>query len=131
MILPAADELLAPVMAIDGFRLACLIDGSTGMVLASRENREFRESHDGPAPPTAAAGAADVINALTLLNGRLATGENLEDVMVTFSDSFFMVRPVGLDQQPPILLLVIADRQRTNLAMAHRSIRDFCASFTS
>jgi len=131
MILPAADELLAPVMAIDGFRLACLIDGSTGMVLASRENREFTVSHDGPAPPTAAAGAADVINALTLLNGRMATGENLEDVMVTFSDSFFMVRPVGLDQQPQILLLVIADRQRTNLAMAHRSIRDFCASFTS
>jgi hypothetical protein len=126
MILPAADELLAPVMAIDGFRLACLIDGSTGMVLATRE---FRENRDGPAPPTAAAGAADVINALTLLNGRLATGENLEDVMVTFSDSFFMVRPVGLDRQ--ILLLVIADRQRTNLAMAHRSIRDFCASFAS
>jgi hypothetical protein len=130
MILPAADELLAPVMAIDGFRLACLIDGSTGMVLASRENRDFPGNHDGPAPPTAAAGAADVINVLTLLNGRLATGENLEDVMVTFSDSFFMVRPVGLDQ-PQILLLVIADRQRTNLAMAHRSIRDFCASFTA
>jgi hypothetical protein len=128
MILPVADELLAPVMAIDGFRLACLIDGSTGMVLGTRE---FRESHDGPSPTTAAAGAADVINALVLLNGRLATGENLEDVMVTFSDSFFMVRPVGLDQQPQILLLVIADRQRTNLAMAHRSIRDFCASFTS
>ena len=127
MILPAADELLAPVMAIDGFRLACLIDGSTGMLLAARE---FREHEDGPPPPTAA-GAADVINALALLNGRLATGENLEDVMVTFSDSFFMVRPVGLDQQPQILLLVIADRQRTNLAMAHRSIRDFCASFTS
>jgi hypothetical protein len=128
MILPAADELLAPVMAIDGFRLACLIDGSTGMVLATRE---FRESQDGPAPPTAAAGAADVINALTLLNGRLATGEHLEDVMVTFSDSFFMVRPVGLDQQPHILLLVIADRQRTNLAMAHRCIRAICASFTA
>jgi Na+/pantothenate symporter len=128
MILPAADELLAPVMAIDGFRLACLIDGSTGMVLATRE---FRENRDGAASSTAAAGAADVINALTLLNGRLATGENLEDVMVTFSDSFFMVRPVGIDQQPQILLLVIADRQRTNLAMAHRSIRDFCASFTS
>jgi hypothetical protein len=129
MILPAADELLAPVVAIDGFRLACLIDGSTGMVLASLENQ------DGPAPPTAAAGAADVINVLTLLNGRLATGENLEDVMVTFSDSFFMIRPLfkhgGLDDEPQILLLVIADRQRTNLAMAHRSIRDFCASFTS
>jgi hypothetical protein len=125
MILPEADELLAPVMAIDGFRLGCLIDGSTGMVLASFE------SQNGPTSPTAAAGAADVINVLNLLNGRLATGEHLEDVMVTFSDSFFIVRPVRRDQQPQILRLVITDRQRTNLAMAHRSIRDFCASFTS
>jgi hypothetical protein len=82
-----------------------------------------------PDPPTAAAGAADVANVLTLLNGRLATGEIFEDVMITFSDSFFMVRPVGRDTEPRILLLVVADRHRTNLAMAHRSIRDLCASF--
>jgi hypothetical protein len=125
MILPEAGELLMPVMAIDGFRLGCLIDASTGMVLASLQNQ------DGTAPPTAAAGAADLMNVLTLLNGKLATGELLEDVMVTFSDSFFMVRPVGREPDPQILLLVIADRHRTNLAMAHRSIRDFCASFPS
>ena len=125
MILPEAGELLMPVMAIDGFRLGCLIDASTGMVLASLQNQ------DGTAPPTAAAGAADLMNVLALLNGKLATGELLEDVMVTFSDSFFMVRPVGREPDPQILLLVIADRHRTNLAMAHRSIRDFCASFTS
>ena len=125
MILPEAGELLMPVMAIDGFRLGCLIDASTGMVLASLQ------SQDGTAPPTAAAGAADLMNVLTLLNGKLATGELLEDVMVTFSDSFFMVRPVGREPDPRILLLVIADRHRTNLAMAHRSIRDFCASFPS
>ena len=110
-------------MAIDGFRLGCLIDASTGMVLASVQ------SEDAPAPPTAAAGAADVVSVLTLLNGKLATGEILEDVMITFSDSFFMVRPVGRESEPRILLLVVADRHRTNLAMAHRSLRDFCASF--
>jgi hypothetical protein len=42
-----------------------------------------------------------------------------------------MIRPLGRDQQSQLLLVVMADRQRTNLAMAHRSIRDFCASFTS
>ena len=127
MIMPEAGELLAPVMAIEGFRLGCLIDASTGMVLASMQ----REDAPAPpaAPPTAAAGAADVVNVLTLLNGRLATGEILEDVMITFSDSFFMVRPVGRDAEPRILLLVVADRHRTNLAMAHRSLRDLCASF--
>ena len=127
MILPEAGDLLTPAMAIDGFRLGCLIDASTGMVLASMQ----REDAPAPAtaPPIAAAGAADVVNVLTLLNGRLATGEILEDVMITFSDSFFMVRPVGRDTEPRILLLVVADRHRTNLAMAHRSLRDLCASF--
>ena len=123
MIMPEAGELLKPVMAIDGFRLGCLVDASTGMVLASVQ------SEDALAPPTAAAGAADLVNVLTLLNGKLATGEILEDVMITFSDSFFMVRPVGRDTEPRILLLVVADRHRTNLAMAHRSLRDLCASF--
>ena len=122
MILPEAGELLAPAKAIEGFRLGCLIDASTGMVLASLQ------SEDAPAPPTAAAGAADLVHVLTLLNGKLATGEILEDVMITLSDSFFMVRPVSRDSEPRILLLVIADRHRTNLAMAHRSIRDLCAT---
>jgi hypothetical protein len=126
-ILPEAAELLAPVTTIDGFRLGCLVDSSTGMVLASAVNPV------GPAPSAeaAGAGAADMINLLILLSGKLATGEALEDVMVTFGESFLMVRPVGQDQGSPLLLLVMTDRQRTNLAMAHRSIRDFCASFTS
>ena len=123
MILPEAGALLAPVMAIDGFRLGCLIDASTGMVLATVAGQ------NAPSPPTAAAGAADIVHVLTLLNGKLATGEILEDVMITFSDSFFMVCPVGRDSEPRILLLVVADRHRTNLGMAHRSIRDLCASF--
>jgi hypothetical protein len=123
MILPEAGDLLTPATAIEGFRLGCLVDASTGMVLASVR------SEDAPAPATAAAGAADLVNVLALLNGKLATGEILEDVIITFSDSFFMVRPVGRDSEPRILLLVVADRRRTNLAMAHRSLRDLCASF--
>ncbi len=125
MIVPEADELLAPVMAIDGFRLGCLIDASTGMVLASRQNQ------DDLSPATAAAGAADLVNVVTLLNGKLATGEVLEDMMITLSESIFMVRPVGRDPEPRILLLIVTDRYRTNLALAHRSLRDLCASFPS
>jgi hypothetical protein len=123
MILPEAGELLAPAMAIDGFRLGCLIDASTGMVLGSLEGQ------GAPATATAAAGAADVVSVLTLLTGKLATGEILEDVMITLSDSFFMVRPVGRDPEPRFLALIVVDRNRTNLAMAHRALRDICESF--
>jgi hypothetical protein len=123
MILPEAGEFLTPATAIDGFRLGCLIDASTGMVLASVQNE------DAPDSLTAAAGAADIVSVLALLNGKLATGEILEDVMITFSDNFFMIRPVGRDAEPRILLLVVTDRHRTNLALAHRSVRELCASY--
>ena len=50
MILSEADTLLAPVTEIDGFVLACLVDASTGMVLASRQ------ASDGMSLPAVAAG---------------------------------------------------------------------------
>ena len=61
VILDEAEELLDPVSDIDGFILACLVDASTGMVLASRKD------HDEISLPTAAAGTADIANVLALL----------------------------------------------------------------
>ena len=122
MILPEAGDLLTPAMAIDGFRLGCLVDASTGMVLASVQSEDA-------APPTAAAGAADLVSVLTLLSGKLATGEILEDVMITFSDSFFMVRPVRRDTEPRFCCSSWRTGTGQTLAMAYRSLRDLCASF--
>lgn len=121
MILDQAEALLAPVADIDGFMLACLVDASTGMVLASRNNQE------GISLPTAAAGAADIANVLSLLEGSLPA-DGLEDVMVTFRSQLYVIRLVTQDAEPQILLLVILDRMRANLAMARREIRNFCAS---
>lgn len=125
MILSEADAFLAPVTEIDGFILACLMDASTGMVLASRQHQE------GVSLPAVAAGAADIANVLSLLSGKLATDGDFEDVMVTFGNHFHVIRPVKPDPEPRILLLVILDRLRTNLAMARREIHNFCASFAS
>ena len=125
MILSEADTLLAPVTEIDGFVLACLVDASTGMVLASRQ------ASDGMSLPTVAAGAADISHVLSLLGGQLAMDEGLEDVMVTFSRHFHVIYPVSPDPDARIVLLVILDRSKTNLAMARREIRSFCTNFVS
>ena len=61
MILDEAEALLDPVSDIEGFMLACLVDASTGMVLASRKDQEDISL------PTAAAGAADIANVLMQL----------------------------------------------------------------
>jgi len=76
--------------------------------------------------PTAAAGAADITNVLFQLTGELPV-DGLEDVMVTFRRQLCVIRLVN--PEPQILLLVILDRDRVNLAMARREIRAFCASF--
>jgi hypothetical protein len=124
VILDEAEALLDPVSDIDGFMLACLVDASTGMVLASRKDQ------DDISLPTAAAGAADIANVLSLLAGQLPV-DGLEDVMVTFRRQLYMIRLVRADPEPQILLLVILDRSRVNLAMARREIRNFCASFAA
>jgi len=124
VILDEAEALLDPVSDIDGFMLACLVDASTGMVLAARKDQ------DDISLPTAAAGAADIANVLSLLAGQLPV-DGLEDVMVTFRRQLYMIRLVREDPEPQILLLVILDRSRVNLAMARREIRNFCAGFAA
>jgi hypothetical protein len=122
VILDEAEALLDPLSDIEGFMLACLVDASTGMVLASRKDQ------DDISLPTAAAGAADTANVLSQLAGELPM-DGLGDVMVTFRRQLYVIRLVS--PEPQILLLVILDRDRANLAMARRAIRTFCASFAA
>ena len=49
--------------------------------------------------------------------------------MVTFRRQLYVIRLVN--PEPQILLLVILDRDRVNLAMARREIRTFCARFAA
>jgi hypothetical protein len=95
------------------------------MVLASAQDQ------DDISLPRAAAGAADIASVLALLTGELATGDDLEDVMVTFSKHFHLIRIVQAGPSQTVILLVILDRSRANLAMARRSIRDFCESLAA
>jgi hypothetical protein len=122
VILDEAEALLDPVSDIEGFMLACLVDASTGMVLASRKDQ------DDIRLPTAAAGAADITNVIFQLTGELPV-DGLEDVMVTFRRQLHVMRLVN--PEPQILLLVILDRDQVNLAMARREIRTFCATFAA
>jgi hypothetical protein len=126
-----ADALLAPVTDIDGFVLGCLIDATTGMILAARQ------AQDDISLPAAAAGAADVASAAALLTARLGTDDSLDDALLAFGKHFHVICPLTPDQREPgqhrpeVVLLVMLDRQKTNLALARRTIRDFRAGFAA
>jgi hypothetical protein len=102
VILDEAEALLDPVSDIEGFMLACLVDASTGMVLASRKDQ------DDISLPTAAAGAADITNVFFQLTGELPV-DGLEDVMVTFRQGLF--------------LYLVLERQKANLALARHNLK--------
>ena len=89
------------------------------------------QDQDSISIPAAAAGAVDIASVLSLLTGYLAMNDVLEDVMVTFGNHFHLIRPVRPDSGEQILLLVILDRSRANLAMARHEIRNFSESFAS
>lgn len=125
MLSPATETLLAPVAGIEGFRLASLIDASTGMIMASVHDQEDSSL------AVVAAGAADIASVLSLLGGELGVDDALEDVMVTFGSRFHLIRLVGEEPGRQVILLVVLDRDRANLAMARREIRDFCLSIAS
>jgi hypothetical protein len=51
--------------------------------------------------------------------------------MVTFRNQLYVIRFISDDLEPNILLLVILDRARANLALARREIRSFCLNFAA
>ena len=120
MILDEAQVLLDPVTVIDGLLIAALVDTSTGMLLATHQGQSDANV------PVAAAAAADMARVLSQLQAELPA-DGLEDVLITFAEQICVIRLLNPGAAPEILLVVILDRQRANLALARREIRDFCA----
>jgi hypothetical protein len=111
--------MLAQLREIDGFALACLIDAATGMILGSAADDENLSL------PVAAAGAADVASALSLMTAALAINGEVQDVIVTLSNHYHLIRLLRPGPGQQLLLLVTLDRRQANLGMALHEIRNF------
>jgi hypothetical protein len=121
------DALLSRAGQIDGFLLGCVIDASTGTVLGSARE-DGSEDLD---LPVAAAGAADVANVISLMAAGIAANGGLEDVIITMSGHYHLIRRFSPAPKLQFLLLVVLDRTRANLAMALRELRDIDLSLAA
>jgi hypothetical protein len=95
------------------------VDATSGMILSSLEEQSDMRL------PVAAAGAADVVNVLSLMTGELAADGDVEDVIVTLQSHYLLIRLLRPGPGQRLLLLVTLTRPHANMAMAHREIRDF------
>ncbi|MFR9801210.1 hypothetical protein ACL02T_02780 [Pseudonocardia sp. RS010] len=109
---------LAAVARAEGFLAACLVDPGSGTVLDSR-------------PPSGtedlgalAAGAADLMHVLTVMDAQLAVEAEVEDVVVTTARHLHLVRVLEPAPDETRLLVVTLDRSRCRLAVALRELRD-------
>jgi CheY-like chemotaxis protein len=106
---PEVGRALDEAMQIEGALGVALVDGTSGLALGV--------AGDGAALSVepAAAGAADVVQALAALGGN----DPLEDVMITLGKRYHLIRFVGSERQ--VFLYLVLDRGRANLGMArHR-----------
>ena len=99
------------MLTLDGLLGCAVVDGTTGLVLA----RELRE--DQPVDmDLAAAACAQVLRAHRLAARSMGLSENTEEVMTSAGPRQQVLRTVS--HYPELFLVVLLDKQRTNLALA-------------
>ncbi len=99
---------------IAGFIGSCLVDGESGLMLAS----EGGGSIDMEA---AAALNTQVVKAKLQAMQALGLEDRIEDILITMGKQLHMIRP--LEKTPGVFLYVALDKKAANLGMARMQVR--------
>lgn len=116
----SAKAALDTLMSVDGAVAAALCDKNSGMVLAT--------AGSGLDLEVAAAGNADVLRAKERVARSLGFSDAIEDLLITLSTQYHIIRPVR--SGPGLFLYLACSRDRANLAMARRKMQDIESMIT-
>lgn len=105
-------ESLQQLMSIDGVQAAALVDYNSGMILGS--------AGGGIDMEIAAAGNTEVVRAKMKTAKALKLNDNIEDILITLGKAYHIIRPVA--SEGGLFLYLVADKEKSNLAMARRQV---------
>ncbi|WP_034091037.1 hypothetical protein [Streptacidiphilus albus] len=110
------DIALKEVMTIEGSLGAALVDVNSGLALGTLGGgKEFDLN-------AAAAGNTDVVRAKYRTMEMLGIAGTVEDILITLSGQYHLIRPLGSRSGSGLFLYLVLDRKRSNLAMARRQL---------
>jgi len=107
-------DSLDTLVAIDGAIAAALVDSLTGLVLGG--------AGSGIDLELAAAGNTEVVRAKRRTIAALGLDEAIEDILITLSSQFHVIRPLA--QNPEVFIYLVLDRKKANLALARIKVKD-------
>lgn len=107
-------ESLDRLMELAGARSASLVDSDSGMVLG-------HAGSDAELEITAAANT-EVVRAQLRSIGTLGSTDAIDDILITLSTQYDIVRPLAAN--PSIFLYLAMDKDKSNLAMARYRVAE-------
>jgi predicted regulator of Ras-like GTPase activity (Roadblock/LC7/MglB family) len=107
-------ESLNDLMELSGARSAALVDSASGMVLG-------HAGSDDDLDITAAANT-EVVRAQLKSIGTLGSTDAIDDILITLSTQYDIVRP--LSSNPSVFLYLALDKDKANLAMARYKVAE-------
>ncbi len=106
------EEKLSECMQIDGAIAVALVDGASGMAIATGGNPRNLDLN------VAAAGASNVLRAKQGTIRDLGLDEQIEDILITLGSQYHLIRPLTDATGEGLAVYLILDKAKGNLAMA-------------
>ena len=112
------ETALKEAMAIEGATGAALVDWNSGMALGTLGGSKHFDLD------LAAAGNTEVVRAKMRTLETLRLNEQVEDILITLSTQYHVIRLLGkTDGSHNLFLYLVLDRNKANLALARHHLK--------
>lgn len=106
------EENVKQCLEIDGAMAVALVEAASGMALATGGDARGLDLN------VAAAGNSNVMKAKEKTMKELGLKDSIEDVLITLSTQYHMIRPLSDASGKGLFIYLVLDKEKSNLAMA-------------